>query len=321
MNIAFKCSSMYPSTGYGGRPVFGKFRIALSVVAGVFFGFLLFEASVNLQWFNIVRFLYLILGIFNGFLIGFVEVRTIIRGVNEQEKTIAWQPLILSAVTFLLPLLVVVAVFGTSEYLPFGGYVVLSFVPIYYAVTGWYYYETEKKNNIRILQSLYGFTYWKETVPDYSVIFSGFISDLARKDYFLVTSLTGYAGYAKSFTAMLEAKKNADPTAKKALVEILQVMSKYGRRGLILYVVVMLFMVLLGAWIFVLVVTNTFGLVEVVADRIVSGREVSLVLGLVPFLLYLIGIFVALRLHKKNFEQAILNSLKNVDSDKLYAVL
>ena len=312
---------MYPSTGYGGRPVFGKFRIALSVVAGVFFGFLLFEASVNLQWFNIVRFLYLILGIFNGFLIGFVEVRTIIRGVNEQEKTIAWQPLVLSAVTFLLPLLVVVAVFGTSEYLPFGGYVVLSFVPIYYAVTGWYYYETEKKNNIRILQSLYGFTYWKETVPDYSVIFSGFISDLARKDYFLVTSLTGYAGYAKSFTAMLEAKKNADPTAKKALVEILQVMSKYGRRGLILYVVVMLFMVLLGAWIFVLVVTNTFGLVEVVADRIVSGREVSLVLGLVPFLLYLIGIFVALRLHKKNFEQAILNSLKNVDSDKLYAVL
>jgi hypothetical protein len=312
---------MYPSTGYGGRPVFGKFRIALSVVAGVFFGFLLFEASVNLQWFNIVRFLYLILGIFNGFLIGFVEVRTIIRGVNEQEKTIAWQPLVLSAVTFLLPLLVVVAVFGTSEYLPFGGYVVLSFVPIYYAVTGWYYYETEKKNNIRILQSLYGFTYWKETVPDYSVIFSGFISDLARKDYFLVTSLTGYAGYAKSFTAMLEAKKNADPTAKKALVEILQVMSKYGRRGLILYVVAMLFMVLLGAWIFVLVVTNTFGLVEVVADRIVSGREVSLVLGLVPFLLYLIGIFVALRLHKKNFEQAILNSLKNVDSDKLYAVL
>jgi hypothetical protein len=48
-----------------------------------------------------------------------------------------------------------------------------------------------------------------------------------KKDYFLVTSLTGYAGYAKSFIAMLEAKKNADPSAKKALMEILQVMRKW----------------------------------------------------------------------------------------------
>jgi hypothetical protein len=104
-------------------------------------------------------------------------------------------------------------------------------------------------------------------------------------------------------------------------MEILQVMSKYGRRGLILFVVAMLFMGLLGAWIFVLVITNTFGLVEVVAGRVVSGREVSLVLGLVPFCLYGAGVFGALRLHKKSFEQAILISLENVDSDKFYSVL
>ena len=30
---------MYPSTGYGGRPVFGRFRIALSVLAGTLVGF------------------------------------------------------------------------------------------------------------------------------------------------------------------------------------------------------------------------------------------------------------------------------------------
>jgi hypothetical protein len=313
---------MYPSTGYGGRPVFGRFRIALSVVAGVFFGFLLFEASVNLHWFTVVRCLYLILGIFNGFLIGYVEVRTVIRGLEKQEKTIVWQPFLVSAVTFLLPLLVVTAVFGVSEYLPFGGYVVLPFVPIYYAVTGWYYYETEKRNGIRIFQSIFfGFKYWKEPLPDYSVIFSSFISDLARKDYSLIISLRGYVGYAKSFMAMLEAKKDVEPSTKKALMDILQVMNKYSRRGLILFVAAMLCMVLLGAWIFVLVVTNTFGLVEVAAGKIVSGREVSLVLGLVPVFSYFAGVFGALRLHKKSVEQAILNSLENIDSENFYSVL
>ena len=313
---------MYPSTGYGGRPVFGRFRIALSVVAGVFFGFLLFEASVNLHWFNVVRCLYLILGIFNGFLIGYVEVRTVIRGLEEQEKIIVWQPFLVSAVTFLLPLLVVTAVFGASEYLPFGGYVVLPFVPIYYAVTGWYYYETEKRNGIRIFQSIFfGFKYWKEPLPDYSVIFSSFISDLARKDYSLIISLREYVGYAKSFMAVLEAKKDVEPSTKKALMDILQVMNKYSRRGLILFVAAMLCMVLLGAWIFVLVVTNTFGLVEVVAGKIVSGREVSLLLGLVPVFSYFAGVFGALRLHKKSVEQAILNLLENIDSEKFYSVL
>jgi hypothetical protein len=312
---------MYPSTGYGGRPVFGRFRIALSVVAGVFFGFLLFEASVYLQWFTMVRCLYLILGIFNGFLIGFVEVRTVIRGLDKQEKTIVWQPLLVSAVTFLLPLLIVVAVFGASEYLPFGGYVVLSFVPIYYAVTGWYYYETEKRNGIRIFQSIYGFTFWKENLPDYSVIFSSFLSDLARKDYSLIISLRGYVGYAKRFIAMVESKKDVEPSTKEALMEILQVMNKYSRRGLMLFVAAMLFMGLLGAWFLVLTITNTFGLQEVVAGKIVSGREISLVLGLVPVFAYFAGVFGALRLQKKSFEQAILNSLKNVNSEKFYSVL
>lgn len=312
---------MYPSTGYGGRPVFARLRMGMSVIAGAFFGFLLFETSVYLKWFTAIRCLYLLLGVVNGLLIGFVEVRTVIRGLNAKEKTIVWQPLLISAVTFPLPLLVAVAVFGASEYLPFASYVVLPFVPIYYAVTGWYYYETEKRNDIRIFQSLYGFTFWKETPPDCSVIFSSFISDLARKDYSLVLSLTGYAGYAKRFMAMVEAKKNVDPSAKKALVETLQVMNKHSRRGLILFVAAMLFMGLLAAWIFVLVITNTFGLVEVVGDKIVSGREISLVLGLVPFLIYVAGVFGALRLHKKRFGQAILNSLENVDSEKFYSIL
>ena len=312
---------MYPSTGYGGRPVFGRFRIALSVVAGVFFGFLLLEASVNLHWFTVVRCLYLILGIFNGFLIGYVEVRTVIRGLQEQEKTVVWQPFLVSAVTFLLPLLVVTAVFGASEYLQFGGYVVLPFVPIYYAVTGWYYYETEKRNGIRIFQSIYGFTFWKENLPDYSVIFSSFISDLARKDYSLIISLRGYVGYAKRFIAMVESKKDVEPSTKKALMEILQVMNKYSRRGLMIFVAAMLFMALLVAWFFILTITNTFGLQEVVAGKIVSGREISLVLGLVPVFSYFAGVFGALRLQKKSFEQAILNSLKNVNSEKFYSVL
>jgi hypothetical protein len=144
---------------------------------------------------------------------------------------------------------------------------------------------------------------------------------LARKDYSLIISLRGYVGYAKRFIAMVESKKDVEPSTKKALMEILQVMNKYSRRGLMIFVAAMLFMALLVAWFFILTITNTFGLQEVVAGKIVSGREISLVLGLVPVFSYFAGVFGALRLQKKSFEQAILNSLKNVNSEKFYSVL
>ena len=120
---------------------------------------------------------------------------------------------------------------------------------------------------------------------------------------------------------MLEAKKDVEPSTKKALMEILQVMNKYSRRGLMLFVAAMLCMVLLGAWFVVLNFTQAFGLQEVVAGKIVSGREISLVLGLVPVFSYFAGVFGALRLHKKSVEQAILNSLENIDPEKFYSVL
>ncbi len=312
---------MQSSIGYGGIPVGAKARMIMSVISGVFFGFLLVMASVNFKWFTLIRGLYLILGIANGIILGLVEAQSVIRGLNTKHKVVVWQPLPISALTFALPFLVTIAVFGVSEYLPFGIYVVLSAIPVYYGITGWIYNRAETQNKIRYLMSIYGFKFWKEPVPDYSNLFSSFISDLARKDYFLIMNPHGYLGNSKRLMSALEAKTNADPETKDQLMNVIQFMDKYRQRGLQLYAAVMVSMTLLGLWIFLLASTNTFGLQHVVNGRIVSGREISLVMGLVPAAAFFIFSILAPRLHWKRYQRTLLRLLANVDTDKVYSIL
>jgi len=273
---------MHHSTDYGGIPAGAKTRIVMSVIAGVFFGFLLFEVSVNLNWFTIIRALYLMLGIGNGLLLGFIETRTVIRELNEKTKAKIWQPFAISALTLILPYLVAIGVFGVSEYLPFGAYVVLSAIPAYLATSGWYYYQAEKRDKVSILNSVWGFTYWKEPLPDYRSMFANFVSDLAKRDYWWITNPRGYIGYAKQLKSALESKTNVDPETKEAMMDILRVMDKYRRRGLLLFGAVMVSMAFLGLWIFLLASTNTFGLQQVVNGRIVSGARNLISSGINP---------------------------------------
>ena len=312
---------MYHSTDYRGVPVGAKTRIVMSVIAGVFFGFLLFEVSVNLKWFTIIRGLYLMLGIANGILLGFIETRTVIRELNEKTKARIWRPFVILALTLFLPYLVAIGVFGVSENLPFGVYVVLPWLPAYNATSGWYYYQAEKRDKVSILTSVFGFTYWKEPLPDYGNMFANFVSDLAKRDYWWVTNPRGYVGYTKQLKSALEAKTNVDPETKETLMDILRVMEKYRRRGFQLYAAVMASMALLTLWILVIASTNTFGLQQVVNHKIVSGREISLVLGLVPAAAFFTFFLVAPRLHWKKFKKTVTSLLATIDSDKFYLLL
>jgi hypothetical protein len=308
---------MYPSTGRVGYPV-AKTRLFMSIPAGVFFGFLLFGASVYLKWFTVIRGFYPVLGVIEGLLIGRFEVQTVINNLTGHTETMVWQTLPISTVLFGMPFLLAMTIFGVSEYLPFMAYVVLSFVPVYYATTGWYFNKFEKKNKVRILMSPYGFKYWTEPILDISERFYHFIRDVASKDAF---SLGLQAGYSKKFITKLEERQDINPSTRKTLLDILKVMNKNRQRMLLVFAVFLVSMPLVIFWLSVLTSTHTFGLEEVVGGRIVSGREITLVLGCVPFFSVFGGSFAAVWLLRKRFQERISSLLINVDSDKLYTIL
>jgi hypothetical protein len=307
---------MYPSLSRVGYPV-AKIRLFMSIIAAVFFGFLLYSASVNLKWFTIIRGFYLLLGIFEGLLIGGLEARIVIRKLIRDTETIVWQILPISAVSFGLPLLLAITFFGVSEFLPFVGYLVLSFVPVYYAISGWYFNKFEKQNKVRIFMFVYGVKYWREPIPDAGDRFYQFVRNVVSKNS---SSIWSQMGYSKRLMATLEERQDIEPSTRKALSNILEAMNKYRRRMLTVFVVFVVSCPLLIVYLLVLVSTNTFGLVEIVNHRIVFGREISLVLGCAPFFSVFGGCFTAAWSLRKGFRKRISSMLARMDSDKLSSV-
>jgi hypothetical protein len=289
----------------------------MSIIAAVFFGFLLYSASVNLKWFTIIRGFYLLLGIVEGLLIGGLEARIVIRKLIRDTETIVWQILPISAVSFGLPLLLAITVFGVSEFLPFAGYLVLSFVPVYYAISGWYFNKFEKQNKVRIFMFVYGVKYWREPIPDASDQIYHFIRDVASKDSF---SILSQAGYSKRLMATLKERQDIEPSTRKALFNILEVMNEYRHRMLTVLVVFLISCFLLIVYFFVLVSTDTFGLIEVVNHRIVSGQAISLILGCVPTFSMFGGVFIAMWSLRKRFQKRISSMLASMNSDKLSSI-
>ena len=92
----------------------------------------------------------------------------------------------------------------------------------------------------------------------------------------------------------LNKKENIDSSTKQVLQQILNVMKKFRRAGLSIYAAFMIAMPLLILWLYILTSTHTFGMQQVVAHRIVSGREITIVLGTTPFIAVFGGIFGAL---------------------------
>jgi hypothetical protein len=299
-----------------GYPV-AKIRLFMSVIAGVFFGFLLYGASVNLKWFTALRGIYLVLGVAEGLMIGWLQARTVTNNLTGDTETIVWQMLPIGAVLAGPPLLLAITIFR-AEYLPLMAYLVLSFIPVYFATTGWFFNEFEKKNKVQIFMFVYGLKYWIEPVFDVSERFHNFVRNVASKD---ASSFEGQSGYAKKLMAKVEERQDINPSTRKTLLDILEVMNKYRRRMLLAFAVFMVSMPLVIVWLIVLTSTHTFGLEEVVGGRIVSGREITLVLGCVPFFSVFGGSFAAVLLLRKRFQERMSSVLTSVDSDKLYAIL
>jgi len=307
---------MYPSLGRIGYPI-AKMRLIFSIFAAVFFSFLLYSASVNFKWFTVIRGFYLLMGIAEGVLVGWLEARIITRKLISETEMIPWQILPIGIVLLVLPLFLTLEAFGGSEFLPFAAYLVLPFVPAFYATSGWWYYKFEKKNKFRVFMFIYGLKYWTEPILDASDQFNQFIEAVALRDSF---SVLGQAGQSKRLMATLEERQDIESSTRSALSNILKAMNEYRHRLLTVGSVFMISMLGLIVYFFVLASTNTFGLVEVVNNRIVSGQAIGLILLCVPTFSVIGGVFTAILDLRKGFQKRISGMLAGIDSNKLSLV-
>jgi hypothetical protein len=289
-----------------GYPI-GKIRLYMSIPPAVGFGFLIFQASTALNLFTPIRQLYLLLGVTVGLLMGTLEARFVLQELSSNSETIVWKPLLVGIVLVCLPLLLVLAIFGAEEYLPFGAYFVLSAIPVYLATGGWFYAKFEKANQVRIFGSPFGFKYWKEPVEDLNARFYQFIRDAVTKQ---PLSIWWQVGYAKKFITLLGEKQDIEPSTQKELLELLRAMNRYRKIGL----------TALG--IFLSVVFGFFLFFFLGAAGIISIPERQLLDIVGPGSgVILFGFFIPVWLMIKRFQKTIADKLSNLESDKLYSLL
>ncbi len=128
-------------------------------------------------------------------------------------------------------------------------------------------------------------------------------------------------GYSKRLMATLEERQGIVPSTRNVLSNILEVMKQYRHRGLAVLSVFIISCLILIIYFFVLVSTNTFGLVKIVDHRIVSGQAISLVLGCVPTFSVFGGVFAAMWSLRKGFRKRISSMLASMNSDKLSSLV
>ena len=299
-----------------GYPV-GSFRIAASLVTAFLVGILIFFASINQGYFSLIRLLYLLFGVGAGIFLGAFEAKIVIPKLKESTETLVWTILPIGIVLLAVPWYFVIQVFGASEYLPFGIYAFFPFFVSVLGSSGWYFSKFEKENNVRLFVFVYGIHYWKVQNPAISDRFYHFIRDLVSRDF---SSLYLHVGYSKLYTKELSKKETIDSSTRQELQLILNVMKKYRRIFLSIYAGFMIAMPLLVIWLYVLTSTHTFGMQQIIAHRIVSGREITIVLGVTPFASVFGGIFGAIFYARKKFRETISLLLEKVDYNKLSSI-
>ncbi len=304
---------MLPRNVRLGYPI-GSFRIIAFFVTAIFVGLLIFFASINQGYFSLMRMLYLLFGVAAGIFLGVFEARTVISKLKESTEALVWIVLPVGIALFALPWLFVTQIFSTSEYLPFGVYAFFPFFVSVLGSSGWCFSRFEKENAVRLFVFVYGIHYWKEQNPVISDRFYYFIRDLISRDY---SSLYLHVGYSNLYLKVLSKKDGIDASTRQELERILNVMKKYRRVFLSIYAGFMIALPLLVLWLFVLTSTHTFGMQQVVAHRIVSGREITIVLGVMPFAAVFGGTFGAIFYAQKRFRETISLLLEKVDSNKL----
>jgi bacteriorhodopsin len=197
---------------------------------------------------------------------------------------------------------------------PFGIYAFFPFFVSVLGSSGWYFSKFEKENEVRLFVYVYGLHYWKEQNPVISDRFYYFIRDLVSRDF---SSLYLHVGYSNLYIKEFSKKDNVDVSTRQELDQILNVMKKYRRVFLSIYAGFMIALPLLVLWLFVLTSTHTFGMQQVIAHRIVSGREITIVLGVTPFVAVFSGVSYTLWYTRKKFREVISGLLDKVDSNKL----
>ncbi|MEM3608756.1 MAG: hypothetical protein QXV87_00210 [Candidatus Bathyarchaeia archaeon] len=248
---------------------------------------------------------------------GEFEARIVTSKLVKETETIVWQIPLISAVLCGLPLLFALMFFGVSELLPFAAYLVLPFYPVYCATSGWRFRKFEQQNKVQVFVFIYGIKFWTEPILSDSDRLNYFIDNVASKDALTILS---QAGYSKRLMAALEEKQNIEKSARKALFNILQVINEYRHKTMIVFAMFLTSCLLLIVYFIALASTNTFGLVHVVNNKIVSGQAISLILTCIPTFSVFGGVFIATWRLRKQCRKRISNILESLDSNKLSSI-
>jgi hypothetical protein len=281
----------------------GKTRLYSSIFIAFASGFFIFLASTNYGWFTLTRQMYFAFGVVAGLLLGVIETRIVIPKLVKDTEAFVWQVVPIGIAMFGLPLLLVIAVFGVSEYLPFGVYVFFPFITAAGAASGFYFNKFEEKNKVGIFMFYYGFKYWKHPNPDINERFHHFSRDVANKDPSQFGgqfgSSLGYVGYAKEFMKKLEENQEIDPARKEKLFKILKTMNTYRKMAL---AILALFLISVAAGTF-LIFGSAFGNIE-------FGFNVVDVVGPASGII-LFGFFAAVLILMRMFQRKITNLLES----------
>jgi hypothetical protein len=247
-------------------------------------------------------------GVAAGLLLGAIETRLVIPKLVKDTEAFVWQVVPIGTALFGVPLLLVTAFFGVSEYLPFGVYAFFPFITAAGAASGWYFSKFEKENKVGVFMFYYGFKYWKQPNPDVDERFHYFLRDVARKDasqFWGMGSSLSYIGYANAFSDKLEEKQEIDSSTRENLIKILKTMNRFRIAGLVIFALFLVSVVTL----MILLFGSAFGYFQLnfsIVDVVGPGC------GIILFSFF-IGVIVLM----KTFQRKISRLLASIDTSKL----
>jgi hypothetical protein len=263
-----------------------QIRLTFSVFTAFSFGFLLYIASVNLKWLTLSRALLILVGVLFGLLLGWLEARTVTRGLKDKEQTIIWQVLAATIAIVGVPLLFAKFLLDGSEFLPFAGYLFLPAVPAFGFSSGWKLRVFEQRNNVQVRMLSFGYSYYKEPVIVDTDRFSTFMGLVASRDG---AGLWQQIGYTKKLRVTLESNQDIAPTKKQQLLSALRTMARYRRLALI----ALSSIIIVGFSVLVVSCSQMFG-----GPVLLNNSSINILMPIlaVYFVMLVAGVFLMMRM-------------------------
>jgi hypothetical protein len=279
----------------------GKTRIYGSIFLAFATGFFIFLGSANQGLFTLTRQLYLAFGVTAGLLLGVIETKIVIPKLVESTEALVWQVAPIGTALFVFPLLLVIVVFGVSEYLPFAIYAFFPFITAAGIASGWYFNKFEKENKVGVFVFYYGFKYWTQPNPDVTDRFYQFLKDVESKDssqfWGQIGSSLGYIGYANAFMDQLEEKQEIDSATREKLARILKTMNTYRKAAL----TALALMLISAATVILLFFGTAYGYIQL-------NFEIADVLGPASGIIlfgFVIGVIVLMQMFQRKIRRLL----------------